>query len=428
MSIYKTLGEILANTTGIRHLPTDPLNTVVQPGIDGASIQSLNLPTFTYGSGDASMISETCQKVLAENIAKFPLEIWKKSEKGKEKHITHRLYNTLHNQPSVYQTSYDFFYVMEYHRVRFGNSFAIIREKGTRNEWYEIIHPLTVKSATIEDGVLKYKIKYGDDDGIVRAENMLHFKWHTSGNGNNVFGMNPVDALILEIGTAIKAGKTIDAFYKNGAISPLAVQSTVNSGAIEKMAKITELFISKNAGYLNAGKIFAMPPNTEMKPISLNMIDAEVVNSIKLNREIIFGAYGVPLYLGGDTSTSKYNNVEQLMLAFKSQTISTIVRQYKQHMQSKLLTDKEKKRGVEIEFNLDSMLEIDIKTRMEYMVKTITHGVASPADWSRMLGFEAGDDGEVKVFPSNYILLENIGNIAPSTDNNQFNNENNQTE
>jgi len=374
------------------------------------------IPLLTSGKGfalsQAGSIStvHTCIKILGETLSKLPLEIYDRDEvKGMIKAKDDYRYDILHFNPNSYTTSQAFICALETNRNFKGNSFALIERNqfSGRVEGLYIIDPDLVVDYIIQNNRLYYGLKNKDKEelDIVPSENMLHFRMMTK---DGIWGINPIEALRWNLSTTYKGLQTIDSFYDNNANSPKAIKSNVMGANQKSMMEALDKFNKEYTGATQAGKMIPLPPNTEIQELKLNFADAEFIQTIKFNANQIAALYGIPVHMVGNTETSKYNNVEQMGIGFKGDTISPIARMYRQEFEFKLLNPPERKAGKSIEFNLNAMIETDHKTRMEGYKTLSQIGVISPNKIAQIENLETTENGDVRLVPMNMMTLDKL--------------------
>lgn len=362
-------------------------------------------------NGDPTAISScyTAVKILGETLSRLPLFIYLNNEDGRIKQPDHNLYDILHYNPNNYLTSQSFFNTMEVHRNLKGNAYAKIhRNKNTgRVKSLEIIPPSRVLGYKIENGELYYKLKTSDENkvDIIHCMDILHFR-HMSKDG--IMGLNPVEALRLNLSMTNKGLKTIDSFYENNANTSKAIKSTISGVNQTKMIEAIEQFKKEYSGSVNAGKLLPLPPNTELQDVTMSFVDAQFISTIKFNSDQISALFGLPSHLLGNYESSKFNNVEQLQLNFKVNTMAAILRMYRQEMEFKLLSQKERKSGLSIEFNSDAMVETDYKTRIDGYGKLQGTGAITPNDIAKKEGYKTFKNGDKHYMFNQYVALEDI--------------------
>lgn len=394
MGLWNNLKLLIGNDSAFSQSPL-----VLYPNITGS-----------FNDENATQISTvyTCIKVLSDTIGRLPLGVYSNTEKGRLKDKEHYLYDILHYNPNDYTTSQAFFSALETHRNLKGNSFArIFRNPSTGNVVrLEIIPPHLVKGYNVVNGQLYYKIlrnKDGEETETVNSNDVLHFKMITK---DGVWGINPIEALRLNLSSTWEGLRTIEAFYRNNATNPKVIKSTVSGANQKAMLEALGKFQQEYSGAANAGKMVPLPPNTEIQELQMNMQDAQFINTIQFNSNQIAALYGVPPHLVGIYEASKFNNVEQLQLNYKVNTIAAIARMYRQELEFKLLTTAERKSGKSIEFVLQGLVETDYKSRLEGHRTLANIGVVTPNDVARMEGFQTYEGGDEHYIQSNMMSVE----------------------
>ena len=273
--------------------------------------------------------------------------------------------------------------------------------------------PSRVTGYTIKGNDLYYTVKglNGDKDEEVNHMEMLHFKMMSP---DGIWGINPIAALALNMGITSKGLQSMDKFYENNALSPKAIKHIVGSSNSKIASEAMKSFQKTYTGALNAGKWIDLPPNTEIQDLQINFADAQIIESMKFNSQQIAALYGVPVYMAtGDFTQSKYNNIEQSQLSYKINTVAPITRMYKAELEMKLLTSKDKKMGKEIEFNINSLVEPDTKTKSEYYAKLAAYGAITPKQIATLEGFPVTDDMDVHLVMTNLMSLEKYNKTTP---------------
>jgi len=367
-----------------------------------------NLPFDPERSDKISTIY-TCIKILADTISRMPLNIYEDAGNGKIVKKNDYRYPILHYQPNNWTTQQTFFAALEYWRNLKGNSFARIYRNNGRVISLVLLPPSKVKDYKIVNDQLYYLIE--DDEGKVEPINsseILHFKCITK---DGIWGLNPIEALRQNLSITYQGFQTIDNFYRNNAMTPKIIKSTVPNTKQDAMIKALDEFNAKYAGAAKAGNAAILPPNTDIVDLKLNLADVEFINTIKFNAQQIAALYGVPPHMVGILEATKYNNVEYMMLEFKASTLASIGRMYRQELESKLLTTEERLNGVSIEFNFNALMETDSKTRIENLRTLQGMGVVTPNDVCKLEGYPTYPEGDEHFMPGNYLTVSKITNL-----------------
>ena len=77
-------------------------------------------------------------------------------------------------------------------------------------------------------------------------------------------GMNPIEALRLNLSTTWEGMSTLDEFYKASGVNPKVIKSTVAGANQKQMLEALDVLKEKYGGSKGAGDLFPLPPNTEI--------------------------------------------------------------------------------------------------------------------------------------------------------------------
>lgn len=202
------------------------------------------------------------------------------------------------------------------------------------------------------------------------------------------------EAIALEI-AAQKFGA---AFFGNGAMPGLIFSYMEGSkGHMSKEQR--DSFLRSFADvYGKTGKFKAMVlPHGMGKPeqLAIENDKAQFLETRKLQRSVIAGAFGVPPHLVGDLDRATFSNIEQQSAEFVEKVVLPYCRMFETAMERDLLTAEDRAQGVVVRFNLDAALRADFKSRQEGLKIQREMGVISANDWrerENMNPREGGDE------------------------------------
>jgi HK97 family phage portal protein len=201
-------------------------------------------------------------------------------------------------------------------------------------------------------------------------------------------------AIALEI-LAEKFGAT---FFQNGAVPFLVfkfMQGSAGFRTKEEEAAFIQAFQDALGGSKRFRAMLVPKGIDEPKPIPIENDKAQFLETRKYQRTVIAGAFGVPPHLVGDLERATFNNVEQQDSDFTLNVVMPVCQAFEAAMERDLLTDEDRRSGVCIRFNLDSVLRADFKSRQEGLKIQREMGVISPNEWREIEGKnprEGGDD------------------------------------
>jgi len=370
-----------------------------------------------FDNSDASKITivNTCIKVLSDNLSRATITPYKLVKGKKVEDINSPLYNLLRFSPNNYLTPNVLFSYFENYRNSKGNSYAFIKrhkETGYPLE-LKLIHSDKVVDCKKSNKDGEYYYIVWDDEKkdfvSINSNNILHFKG-TITDENGIFGKNPIELARLNLSVIHKATKTSDNFYEKNAFTTKYLQSEPGVYSEDVLSEAVEDYNDKYTGvHSNSNDLIPLPPNTKIQQIPLNLVDVEFIQSIKWNASQIVSLFRVPLHMVGLSDTLKYSSVEQSQIDFITNTMASIYKHYRQELESKLLSEKDRKSGKTIEFDINSLIEYDFKTKTESNIRYLQNAVLSPNEVRADLGLSPIEGGDKHLYQANNLLpLEDI--------------------
>lgn len=354
---------------------------------------------------NSSMQSPTVQAIvqaISRRISVSPVSVLQKTmDDGKEikipqpNHPVARLFR----QPNNFQDRMAYWLDSTSILVRWGNFYAF-KNASTTGRVVELI-PLNPSSVEVEqndDFSLSYR--YTQQNGGTRvfaADEILHAR----GPARNLYkGDSPVmdvrEAIALEI-AAERFGAT---FFGNGAVPFLVFKYMQGVGGMktDEAEKKFKDEIDRTYSAKSRYRSLLLPKGLEMEdPIRIDNEEGQFLESRKLQRTVIAGAFNVPPHMVGDLEKGTFNNVEQQDTNFIINVVLPVVRMQEAAMERSLLTRREREDGYIIRFNLDAVIRADFKTRQEGLKIQREMGVINPNEWrerENMNPISAEDGGD----------------------------------
>ncbi|CAI3699603.1 Phage portal protein, HK97 family [Clostridium neonatale] len=316
----------------------------------------------------------SCMQIRCNAIAKLPLKLMQKTDKGSEKATEHSLYRLLKNRPNPFTNAHDFLWATEFQRLEYGNAFWVMDTDVRGN--VIALYLLDSSRVTImvdNTGILNnknsvYYIYTDEKQGalIYTSDNIVHFK-NFSMNGLKGTSVKKYLSDIVE--NEQYANKVLKGKYKNGLQDPIIVQYAGDLNDA-KQKSIQKKF-SSLGGAKNSGKVVPIPTDFKVDQLETKLVNSQFFQLQGLTTRHIANAFGVKSFQLNDMEKSTYNNIEQQNKAFYSDTLQNVLTTYEQEMQYKLLSDNDKEKGYYPEFNVDSILRSDFENRTKSYTEAI---------------------------------------------------------
>lgn len=369
--------------------------------------------------GDSRLTSSTyysCMLIRCNSIAKLPLKLMKSDQKqGSIEDTNSNLTRLLRRRPNPFMTPHDFLWATEFMRLEYGNAFWVYTtdSKGNVTGLYLLNSnqvEIWVDEGCILNGRNSVFYIYTDSKKgqlIYTNNNILHFKNFAK---NGIVGTSIKKYLSNIISNEQYGDNVIKSKYKSGLQDPIIVKyiGDLNEAKRQSIRKKFESL----GGAENAGKVIPIPTDFDVKQLETKLVNSQFFQLQGLTTRKIANAFGVKGFQLNDMEKSTYNNIEQQNKAYYSDTLQNVLTEYEQELNYKLLDDnKQLKEGYYFEFNVNSILRSDTKTRYECNNLAITQGWKTRAEVRKMEGlpFIEGTD-KLTVDNGACIPIESLGN------------------
>jgi HK97 family phage portal protein len=189
-------------------------------------------------------------------------------------------------------------------------------------------------------------------------------------------------------------------FYRNSANPSGAFEHPGELG--EEAYKRLKKDLKENyTGLKNTGNPLLLEGGMKWAQMTINPIDAQLIESKNFQIEDICRIYRVPQHLVQKLDRSTFSNIEHQSLEFVMYTMLPIFKRYEDNINMQLLTPDERKQGYYIEAKIDGLLRGDTKTRAEAYAIGRQWGYLSVNDIRKLENLPPIDNGNIYLQPSN---------------------------
>lgn len=350
---------------------------------------------------DTALASPTVHAIdtaISRRLSVTPVHVYKKSIKNgldiKEKLPNHPAAILL-RKPNEWQTASDFWMDAASVWTRWGNFYAY-KSQGSTGRTLALIplHPSDVQPKLEDNRHFSYLVNEAGQQVSYKPDKILHARNRAK---NFYEGSSPVKDIQTAIMMEILAEKFGESFFRNGAV-PMQIFRYMEGFSPFKDAEDEKKFVEDFKEAFSGSKrhnAMMLPHGIEIaNGVSIENNKAQFIESRKLQRTVIAGAFGVPPHLVGDLESGTFNNVEQQDKDFTLGVILPIAKSFESALERSLLTDKDHEDGVVIRFNLNSILRADFKSRQEGLQMQRLAGALSPNEWREIEGMNPREGGD----------------------------------
>ena len=320
----------------------------------------------------------SCFYVLSSSLAQLPLHVLRKVKDGDREKIEratdHPVFYLLHDEPSMWQTSYEWRESKMNQTLAWGNGFSeIARRRNGEITAIETIESWQVSPPEKGKASGQWLYPVFDEDSqknrAVRPENMLHIKAMTS---QAKWGISPIRLHAETIGLGLAAQKYGSQFFGSGG-RPSGILVNKSGGRGDSASNLKKAWKEGGIGK-GGGRTALLHGDIDYKAITITPEEAQFLESRKLTRSEIAGIFNVPAHMINDLDKATFSNITQQSIQFVRHTMVPWVVKYEQELNRKLFTTAERKAGYYVKFNLSGLLRGTPKERAEFYHYAITDG------------------------------------------------------
>ena len=256
-----------------------------------------------------------CVSILAEDVAKIPLGIFRRTADGGQKPATDHYLHRLLRHPNDWQTAFEFKEMMQAALVLRGNAFAVaVRNNRGVPQYLVPVHPDRVKLYEAPDGEWFYFVTRNglhdmavlrDVPMMVPADDMLHLRWLSQ--WNSLMGSSRIQLARQPVGLGMGLEEHQARFAGQGARLSGVLQ-TDNKLSKDVRDQLASQWAKAKGGPRNAGATAVLEEGLKWQPLGMSMVDAEFMASREFQLREIARVFNVPGYklgiMGADSGPS----------------------------------------------------------------------------------------------------------------------------
>jgi HK97 family phage portal protein len=332
-----------------------------------------------------------CTTLIAQDIGKLPVRLVEQDDAGIWTEIWSPAFSPVLAKPNRYQTINKFLEQWLVSKLTTGNTYVLKQrdERGVVVALY-VLDPAQVRPLVTPDGAVYYELTTSplagvEDTVTVPAREIIHDLmvplFHP------LVGVTPIYACGMVALQGLKIQENSTNFFANGS-SPGGVLLVPGQLNQEQATRMHTEWTEKYTG-TNAGKVAILPNGITYQAMTVNAVDAQLIEQLKWTVEQICSCYHVPAALIDSSHQPPYANSEPLVQQYYSQCLQCLIVALELALDHGLgLVDVPGKRyGTECD--IDALIWMDTTTKTKAATDAIVGGVLSPNE-SRAKYFGVG--------------------------------------
>lgn len=321
----------------------------------------------------ANSTVNACVNIIADAVASLSLNVYRKGKKGRTKVDNIPLSKVLKRNPNYYDSAFSFKQQIMLHLLLKGNAFIFVE----RNSDYSVralyeLDPDAVEICMDENNDVYYKYTVDGHTYKFNSKRILHIP---AIRYNRLRGLSPMEYSTHSAKTGLDLEEYTQNYFDGGIHSKLLVTVPVENRnwSKEDSQKLTEQLLDAYGGNENANKPLILSKGLTAQPININgNSDSQLVENRAFSEKEIAKIFRVPLFMLG-SEASKFTNMEQANTNFLQHTLTPWLVKIQEYLNRLLPFDMQD--SCYIEFDTDTMLRADYKTRMSNYVLGLQNGI-----------------------------------------------------
>jgi HK97 family phage portal protein len=228
-------------------------------------------------------------------------------------------------------------------------------------------------------------------------------------------GVSPIFACGLAATQALKIQQNSAKFFEN--MSRPSGILTAPEEISDETAKRLKAHWEENYTADKIGKVAVLGDGLKYEAMTVNAVDAQLVDQLKLSAEQVASVFHVPAYMVGAAAPPPYNNVQALQLQYYSQCLQALIESLESCLDDGLgLLDMVNGRQLGTEFELDDLLRMDTATLSAVLKEQVSAGITSPNEARERLNLPAVTGGDTPYLQQQNYSLEALNKRDTGTD------------
>jgi HK97 family phage portal protein len=337
-----------------------------------------------------------CVTLIAADVAKLRLRLVSQDDEGIWTEATNPAFSPVLRKPNRYQKIVKFIEQWMTSKLVHGNTYVLKErdQRGIVRAMY-VLDPSRVTPMVATDGSVYYDLRRDDLSGVamtgqvtVPASEIMHDMmiplFHP------LIGVSPLYACGLSALQGLTIQNTSTNFFKKGA-RPSGILTAPLEIPPDVAAELKTRWETEFAGD-KAGGVAVLGNDLKYEALTMNAVDAQLIEQLKWTAETICSCYHVPAFMVGVGEPPPYNSVEALLQQYHSQCIQSLLTSFETVLDEGLGLDGN---PYGTEFDVDDLIWLDTATRTKAAADAIGAGAMAPNEarkkWFGLGSVKGGD-------------------------------------
>ncbi|MBK8667792.1 MAG: phage portal protein [Burkholderiales bacterium] len=347
-----------------------------------------------------------CVRLLSETVASLPVNVYRKTAKGRDLAPDHWLSLLMARKPNRYQTKVEFFETLMLNLALHGNAYAKITKVGGQIRSLLPLMASQIETKLLPDGSVVHLYHADGNVDVLSSDSV----WHVKLYGNGIVGKSPLAFGRNMFGIAQAAEQSVSKIYANGG-KPSGVLSFDRLLTPAQRASVRENFATLTTG--TDDRLLVIEQGMKFDAVSMSPQDIELLASRKHQIDEIARWFGVPSILinQNEGSTTLGSSTAEIISGFYKLNLRPYLERFEASVSTWLFSPQEAEE-YEFEFDFEGLLRSDLKSRLEGYRTAVAGTILTPNEVRRIEGWPRVEGGDVLLSQINMTPIDKLGQHA----------------
>lgn len=348
-----------------------------------------------------------CITLVASDIGKMRIKLMQQDSDGIWSEIDNKIAPVL-IKPNSYQNRIKFMQQWMVSKLARGNTY-VLKERDNTGKVVAlyVLDPCRVIPLVSSVGDVFYQLQPDNladiqTSVIVPASEIIHDMM--PGLFHPLCGIPPIFACGLAALQGLNIQKNSARFFGNMS-RPSGMLTAPGAISDETATRLKETWETNYSG-TNIGKLAVVGDGLKYEAMTINSVDAQLIEQLKWTAENVCSCFHVPAYKVGFAPAPTYNNAEIFNQIYYSDCLQALIEDIELLLDEGLELDKIKGRTVGTEFDLDALLRMDTDTRYKSHSEAIKGGWMTPNEARKKEDLEPAIGGDTPYMQQQNFSLE----------------------
>lgn len=339
----------------------------------------------------------TCVTRIAGDIGKLEPKLEERDADGIWEETVSPAFTPVLTKPNHYQNRIKFFQAWVLSKLIHGNAY-VLKERDNRGVVIAlyVLDPCRCRPLVAPDGQVFYQIGGDDLSGIgtsgtvVPASEIIHdVMWALF---HPLCGVSPLFAANLVASQGLAIQKHSTRFFVNAARPSgiLTAPGLINQPTADRIKEQWE----KNYGGENTGRVAVLGDGLKFESMAMTAEAAQMIEQLKYTAEQVAGIFHVPAYKIGAGPMPAYGNIEGAKQTYYEDCLQELIECIELCLNEGLGLTTTPGRWLRVQFDLDGLLRMDTKTKMEVVAAGVGAAVFAPNEGRKKFDLKPKKGGD----------------------------------